>query len=235
MHWWNLFSSLHTSDCFLNLFVFWMSWLSIIGIQICAMCKERLDVVNVSCVSGFEVKVCSFVNTTAVVKTDLTINCVCVVWVGRGLEQIYTMLKHMVLFTSLNSCCLVAQSDLRGQTSKGLLLLLRLIWAAGMIVKKLRKKREYLLSENTHKQIICNYTKTPDKKKLTRKKTKYRGEHHRSRQHLRPDYNYGIFHNYGRFQGHLIRTGSTEHGKLKVLPPETTSKACSLRAKCSVG
>lgn len=94
-----------------------MSWLSIIGIQICAMCKERLDVVNVSCVSGFEVKVCSFVNTTAVVKTDLTINCVCVVWVGRGLEQIYTMLKHMVLFTSLNSCCLVAQSDLRGQTS----------------------------------------------------------------------------------------------------------------------
>lgn len=81
------------------------------------MCKERLDVVNVSCVSGFEVKVCSFVNTTAVVKTDLTINCVCVVWVGRGLEQIYTMLKHMVLFTSLNSCCLVAQSDLRGQTS----------------------------------------------------------------------------------------------------------------------
>lgn len=46
------------------------------------MCKERLDVVNVSCVSGFEVKVCSFVNTTAVVKTDLTINCVCVVWVG---------------------------------------------------------------------------------------------------------------------------------------------------------
>lgn len=172
MHWWNLFSSLHTSDCFLNLFVFWMSWLSIIGIQICAMCKERLDVVNVSCVSGFEVKVCSFVNTTAVVKTDLTINCVCVVWVGRGLEQIYTMLKHMVLFISLSSCCLVAQSDLRGQTSKGqkhfyfffFLILLRLIWAAGKIVKKLRRKREYLLRESTHKQIICNYTKTPDKK-----------------------------------------------------------------------
>lgn len=63
------------------------------------------------------------------------------------------------------------------------------------MVKKLCRKREYLLRESTHKQFVIiqrlltkKKTEGKEDKKEVRagEKTKYRGEHHGSRQHLRP-------------------------------------------------